>query len=443
MATVRFRLRHPEEKPEKEKSIQVELYINAAIRPEISTGEKILVKHWNGSRANSKAPDYHRINDNLSRIERELTQLWRDNLSDLSKIPALMKAVVRGNSTTTEKKTLFTALDAFITQYENDKDSKTVAKYKSLRARLVEFDKKYPIDFDSLDYNFYDAFKRFLYESPNPLYQGYSLYRSVGHDYFILRRGTDGIPVGLFDDTVYKYFINLKTFLSWSAKRGHKVNPSHQAWEIIKRTPDPISLTAEELERLERHEFKPEQKHLDIARDYLVFECRTGQRISDIKRFDVRDYEDFKWTHKPKKGNRLSAKSITVHFAGISQPALLILAKRNFKFPAMAEQTINSNIKIACKEAKINTEIYIERWAGSKCVRIYGPKYEFLSTHNGRATFITLSLQYGMPKQMVMELTGIAYESTIKHYKADFDDKSKEEYLTRVSENMSLMRKAE
>jgi hypothetical protein len=103
MATVKFRLNHPS-KPG-ERSILVELYINKSVKPEISTGEKVLLKHWDGSsRANSKATDYHRINDNLSRIERELIQLWRDNLSDISKVKALMPEIVRGQSSTTEKK---------------------------------------------------------------------------------------------------------------------------------------------------------------------------------------------------------------------------------------------------------------------------------------------------------------------------------------------------
>jgi hypothetical protein len=111
--TVRFRLNHPS-KPG-ERAILVELYIDSKIRPEISTGEKVLTKHWAGTRATSKAPDYHRLNDNLSRIERELTQLWRDNLNDLSKIKALMPIVVRGVSSSNQKKRIWEAWEKFDT----------------------------------------------------------------------------------------------------------------------------------------------------------------------------------------------------------------------------------------------------------------------------------------------------------------------------------------
>jgi integrase len=438
MATVRFRLNHPS-KPG-ERSIQVELYINRDIKPEIATGEKILAKHWTGSRANSKAPDYHRLNDNLSRIERELTQLWRDNLDDLSKIKSLMPAVVRGSSSTSQKKTIFEALEKFLSECETGKGANTLKMYNSLQKKLIAFDAIYPIDFNSLDFNFYDRFKRFLYEQPNPNYREYNLFLADSKDHYILgRRGSGGLPVGLFDDTVYKYFTNLKAFISWAEKRGYQTNQSHKTWEIIKRKHPPISLTLDELHLLSNQELP---NHLDIARDYLLLECYTGQRISDIRRFNANDYHDYKWTHRPKKGNRLSSKEVTVHFKGYSAPALLILGKYNFKLPSIHEVTLNKNIKTACEKAGICDRVYTERWAGNRKIRISGSKYEFISTHTGRKTFITLALSHGMPVEYVMELTGISEYQTLSHYRAKFEDKSIEQYLKGVEDSISLLRKS-
>lgn len=439
MATVRFRLNHPEK--EGERSIQVELYINSAIRPEIATGEKVLTKHWTGTRANSKAPDYHRLNDNLSRIERELTQLWRDNQNDLSKIKSLMPEVVRGKSSTSEKKRIFEALEKFLQECEAGKAGNTLKMYRSLKQKLEDFDKLHSIDFDNLDFNFYDSFKKYLHGLPNPNYTGYNLFLADSKDHYLISRDSGGQPVGLFDDTVYKYFTNLKAFLSWSEKRGHQIHPSYKSWEIIKRKHDPISLTLEELERLETTVMSTNA--LDVARDYLALESRTGQRISDTKRVDPKDITDLKWTHHPKKGNRLSAKTVSVHFKGFCAPALLILAKYGFRMPQINEAQLNINIKLACKEAKIDSDFFIERWAGNKKIRITGKKYEFISTHIGRATFITLALSHGMPVEYVMELTGISEYQTLSHYRAKFEDKSIEQYLNNVSENISLMKKAQ
>jgi integrase len=312
--------------------------------------------------------------------------------------------------------------------------------YRSLKDKLTTFDSIHPIDFNTLDFNFYDRFKQYLYAEPNPNYKGYSLFLAPGKDHYILSRDSGGLSVGLFDDTVYKYFTNLKAFISWSEKRGYEVNQSFKTWEIIKRKHPPISLTLDELNKLSSVDLP---KELDIARDYLLIECYTGQRISDVIRFDQKDYLDYKWTHHPKKGNRLSSKTVTVHFKGFSQPALLILGKYNFKLPKVHEATINKNIKKACDLAGINDIIYTERWAGNKKIRIQGKKSEFISNHTGRKTFITLAMSHGLPVEYVMELTGISEYQTLSHYRAKFEDRSIEKYLESVSENISLLKKAQ
>src|SRR5690606_13005891 len=88
--------------------------------------------------------------------------------------------------------------------------------------------------------------------------------------------------VGLFDDVVFKYMDNLKTVIGWAEKRGYQVHPSYKDWEIIKREYPIISLTLDELQRIEALDSLPD--HLSIARDYFSICCRTGQRISDVKR---------------------------------------------------------------------------------------------------------------------------------------------------------------
>jgi integrase len=185
-----------------------------------------------------------------------------------------------------------------------------------------------------------------------------------------------------------------------------------------------------------------DKKHLEIARDYLILECRTGQRISDIKAFKAEDFQDNKWIVKQKKGNRLQAKTVTVYFVGYSAPALVILQKYNFELPKISEQKLNENIKKACEKAKINTPMFIERWAGSKRIRIHGKKYEFLSSHTGRKTFITIALSQGIPTEVVMELTGITEHQTLKHYKAKFEENVMQKYLESVQDNITVMKKA-
>src|SRR5690606_8087113 len=121
------------------------------------------------------------------------------------------------------------------------------------------------------DFNFYDAFKKYLYGIVNPVYAGYHLERDPNTDAFILLpnpvningRRADNYNVGLFDDTVYKYIVHLKTLCAWAEKRDYQVHPSYKTWEIIKREYPVISLTLDELQRIEALDSLP--IHLQVA----------------------------------------------------------------------------------------------------------------------------------------------------------------------------------
>lgn len=425
-------------------------------RFEVRTGEQIPAVYWDfkNQQVKSTYRGHYEINTALQEFKTLILQLYRDNKTLTF---AQFKKLVQ-KKPSQEKKTLFIALEQFLTQYSAEKDSKTVSKYAVMAKQLKAFDQTNPIDFPTLDHNFYDRFKKHLYSIPNPNYPNCSLvgtHGSTSDDYCIINSAS-GIPIGLFDDTVFKYIVNLKTFLAWSEKRGYTVNNAYKNWEIIERRYPPISLTLTEVETLENFEFtcesvKPFCKKgaepckvaaaLDIARDYLVFECRTGQRISDIKRFSLKDFSDFKWTFTPKKGNRLSSKTNTVHFKGFCAPALLILEKHNWKMPEVSEQKINDNIKTACKVVGINQEVTIYRWAQNKRIKMTMPKYELISSHVGRKSFITIALQF-MPHKLVMTLAGIDSYATLKHYEGESESSTIEQALEKIPTNKPLMKKA-
>lgn len=440
MATVKFYIKNPKNKSGKLRNNELSIYAmftrTKKERFTIVLDEKIEPKHWDFTKqvVRGTHPRHYELNLYILQFKTNLLNTYADYRD--KPLQDFKRAVTR----TTEKKTLFLALEQFIESYKSEKDIKTVAKFLTLQRHLIEFDKQYSIDFPTLDFRFYDNFKTYLYRIPNPFYSNLRLRPSSDNsgDYCMVR-DTNGEPVGIFDDNVFSYIVQLKTFIGWSQKRGYQVNPSYKTWEIIRRVHPPISLTSKELEQLENHVF--ESKALETARDYLVFECRTGQRISDIKRFDLKDFSNNKWTFSPRKGNRLTQKSITVHFKGYCAPALDILQKYNWKMPVISEQKLNDNIKRACKAAGIDSETVIYRWAANKRIKISGPKYEYISSHCGRKSFITLALQSGIPVEYVMALTGITEYKTINHYKAKFEDSMIEKYLE-GAEQKALMRKA-
>lgn len=432
MATVKFYLRRPKEKGKlktSEVSIFLTVTIDKANRFELNTCEKIPPVYWN-FRSQEVKPSYTghiEVNQSLSKIKGAILQLWREHkAAGMEELKEMSKPLVKfGLTAAPEKKSFFPVISSFIEQYKRDKDSKTVAKYAALKAKLEEFNPRLSID--KLDNNFYDAFKNHLYEN------------------------------GLFDATVYKYFTNLSTVLTWAESRGHEIhytknNPTHKSWEIIKRVYEPLTLTLAELEKLETLVIDPAKlqdrktpkrkkfpvtwaerraRGLAIARDFLVLECRTGQRISDLKRFDLKNVTDQRWSFHPKKGNRLHAKKITVPFDTVfTAPAWEILKRYNFQLPDVAEQTINENIKKVCKMAGIDQVITIGRWKQNEQVFTTAEKCEFLSTHTGRRTFITIALQFLKPK-LVKDLAGISW-NTLRHYEGQTEDQNLIDGLNKI-----------
>jgi integrase len=267
----------------------------------------------------------------------------------------------------------------------------------------------------------------------------------------------DDLPVPLMDETVFKYISNIKTFLTESKSRGYEVDPSYESWKVIKRKYPIVSLSEDELLAIEAVDYnsapivykkraRKDQtiKAITIGRDYLTQECRTGARISDIKRFDQKDVKDMKWEYLPTKGDRENSVRAQLRFTGFSMPAWWIFQKYNFRMPQISEQKINDNIKLACKYAGIVTPMFIERWAGNMKIRIHGEKWEFISSHTGRKSFVTiLGNKYKIPIGVLMQYTAIQDMKTIQHYLGESEDEVLDSYLDKAGVNtLPFMKKA-
>lgn len=412
MPSVKFYLNNPKRNGQlrvDEVSVRAVFTLDRHNRFELRPEEKIIPKYWDSRSQSVKTNHRHHIevNNYLSDFKRDLLNLWREHraMVTFEEFKRLAQDHFSQQVNPGQKKTVFVAYEKFLEQHEAGSNKKTYQKHKQVRDLLAEFDKQRPIDLSRMDLNFYDNFKAFLFSQPNTRYKKYQLVRDG--EYYTIQPG-EGIPVPLLDNTVYKLISNLKEFLNWATERGYIVHPSYKKWAIINHTQNPISLSIEELERLEKAILP---QHLGIARDYLVFECRTGQRISDIKRFDISQFHDNTWSFNRKKGNRIHAKQVHVHFEGYCAPALKILEKHRYQLPKISEQKLNENIKEACRVAGINSETVEYHYSGAKCIRMAGPKHEWISTHSGRKTFITLALQFMQPK-IVKDLAGISAVGT-------------------------------
>jgi integrase len=111
-----------------------------------------------------------------------------------------------------------------------------------------------------------------------------------------------------------------------------------------------------------------------------------------------------------------SKKHIKLPLAGFSEPARLILEKYSYKLPKISEPKFNKYIKEVAAIAGLNREVVIKRYAGNKPVEIRKPLHEFISSHAGRRTFVTLLMEKGVPNTTLMKMTGHSDLRTLMKY---------------------------
>ena len=87
----------------------------------------------------------------------------------------------------------------------------------------------------------------------------------------------------------------------------------------------------------------------------------------------------------------------------------------------MAEQRLNRAIKSVCKQAGIDAPVTRLRYSGRQRIEEALPKYEVVTSHIGRHTFVVQALTLGIPSEVIRKYTGHKTEATMRPYIAIAD----------------------
>jgi hypothetical protein len=458
MATVNFRLNHAN-KPGTEGKLKTILceYYDRGFKKELATKCRTYLNCWDGYRVSDKFPDYKNINKELNRIEADLMDI--DEGARAEDLERLVVRIVKGNVQPTkkldlQKKTSLFTVGRFLVQCKQELDKDTVRRYQVVWRALGKFQKGVRLDLSKVDMSFHDKFKNFLYSKPNNVYKDYSLVWAPELDCYRMIPGNEGEPVGLMDDTVFKYLSILQTMLDWASKREYPVHSCYKTWQIIRREYPIFGLSLEQLETLEalppqgdfiitketKNGVHREYINLDQVKDIWNIECRSGQRISDILKFKDHQVKGNIWSFVQKKGNRTKIKQIEFPMTGFCSAVKLIFEKYDYRLPRLTNYYVNVGIKEIAKRCGFTQPHYIERWAGNKKIRIEGTYNEFLSSHSGKKTFITLLAGLGVPLTVISQLTGTSIKTIERHYLGRTDIATVSNHLEKAGETKSVMR---
>ena len=155
------------------------------------------------------------------------------------------------------------------------------------------------------------------------------------------------------------------------------------------------------------YNYRAPNKQDEIIRDMFLLECTLGHRITDILRIDE---------HIQKTGDSYYAKMTpkktpdkTIEVDILFEIAKKILIdKYKCKLPKFTKELINKNIKRIAKEAGIKGKevLSYHYQRESEPTQIEKDRYNCISTHTGRRTFVTLLAARGWTYEEIKKYTG-------------------------------------
>lgn len=103
-------------------------------------------------------------------------------------------------------------------------------------------------------------------------------------------------------------------------------------------------------------------------------------------------------------------------------------------FPRITNQKYNEQLKVVGKLAGMTGYWITEKQSGRTKTREVRPKYELLTSHVARRTFVTMCLRKGMSPEDIRAVTGHTTADMMMKY-VKFDDESKREKMSILNEN--------
>lgn len=228
---------------------------------------------------------------------------------------------------------------------------------------------------------------------------------------------------GYFNSTIRKQITILKTFMEWLAEQGYYTGDAHKQFKMrfkgVGELRVVVYLTWHELIKL--YEMQLPTKSQDVTRDVFCFCCFTSLRYSDVAKLQKSDVRENEIEVVTEKTNALLSIDLNKYSKAILDKYKHIPLPNNLALPVPVMQVMNRALKQIGKVAGFDTPIRKVHYSGNKRIEVVKPKYEYMTTHCGRRTFIVNSLYLGIPAEVVMKWTGHADYESMKPYVAIVD----------------------
>jgi len=404
MANLHFYLKSGKENKYGQKSIVMRITYDS-IRTIIFLNKMIQPKFWNNNKQLVRAPTQRESENNHLDIN-DTIRLYRNKADDAIRNAAEKNISLSDyyfkawfsdihSGATKKVRDFYELFNDYIEANRAERAERTIKGYITVINFIKTFQAKthFPVDIKNIDHAFMDALKKYAFTD-----------RQIQHNYFA------------------KIVSVLKSFLNWASERDIKVSAHFSKFSFPEKEKAIIFLTLDELMNLYNYDFKNER--LNNARDLYCFGCFTGLRVSDImelKSEHIRENNIHKTIRKTKSNEIIP----------LNPYALEILRKHegypDKLLPSISSQKLNEYIKECCQIVGITEPVNIVKFYGSKTKEFTYQKWELITTHTARKTFLTNSIILGMNYMAARGIGGHKRDKDFNRYvKIAEDFKSKE-----------------
>lgn len=302
---------------------------------------------------------------------------------------------------TKAEKTFHEYWDDWETYLSQIRKKETVSKKRYALTSITNFSRecRYKLSFETINRTFATQYREWAY----------GLVRD------------DGEYVYSTDNTLNKYLSIVKEFMKWTSEEGiHDCTHYKKIKELEGEYFDVVALSKDDIHKLINIDFNsmtdeqlnsyesPKEK-LEYIRDGFVFRSLCGIRFSDFINLDRSNFS----------GNKISLvtkKTANKLYFELHPIANEILTKYDYSIPTLDNGRDNRVLKDIGRIAGFNEEFKTVRKRKGQLIYEKKERWQVLTTHVARKTFITNCLNAGVQEQVVMKLAGILKPATLLRY---------------------------
>lgn len=360
---------------------------------------------------NNNGQPAEEINLNIQKQKSEINSLFfkfqiEEKIPTTTEIKEAFEKIRSGRETLTKKKinqkatelSFFDVLDEFTTYNGkiNNWTKDTYTKFNTLKTHLQNYNKNLKFD-DLTDEGLSDLLVYFMNK--------------------LQMRNT----------TTKKYLEFISWFLRYALAKKHTTNDAFLNFKPkLKRVKKKvIFLTEDEINQIKGTEIPETKQYLARVRDVLLFLIYSGLRHSDVYKLKKSEIKDGKFEVTTLKTTDSLVIELNDTTLSILEKYKDVPLKSNKALPVISNQKMNEYLKELGELAGINEKITETYFIGNKRYDVPKPKYEHMTSHIGRRSFICLCIAKNIPIQIIMKWTGHSdYKSMIPYI--EVSEKTKE-----------------